>query len=109
MQEYVTVLPPPYPPIPVRAWRDAVPRMRCPFCGTVFSVREGTVSCPKCGRSFIVARIDWQSFALGVLVGFIIGVVVTAAIFYFVILPRIPLHVLILQRLAAWLPEWARR
>jgi len=91
MEEYMSVLPPPYPPLPVRVWKDTYARMRCPFCRTIFTVKKGTVKCPKCGISYIVGEWDLNSFLIGVAVGLIIGFIITVGVYYVVLRPYIPL------------------
>jgi len=103
MEEYLSFLPPPAPPLPVRVWKDKIPRMRCLFCKTFFSVEKGAVKCPKCGASYIVGEWSWQSFFVGLALGLIIGLVISIAVYYFVIMPRMPL-----VQLAAALREFLR-
>jgi len=90
MQEYVSVLPPPYPPVPVRVWQDTVPKMTCPFCGTTFNVTKGMISCPKCGTSYLASEWNWESFLWGLAVGLLIGLIISVAVYYFVFRPYVP-------------------
>ena len=91
VQEYISALPPPYPPIPVRVWKDTIPKMRCPFCGTTFNVSKGTVRCPSCKTNYLALEWDWQSFLIGLGVGLLIGFVISLGIYYFVLRPYVPL------------------
>lgn len=96
MEQYLTVLPPPYPPLPVKVWESQgqKPTMTCPFCGNPFEVTPGSVECPNCGASFVV--MDWSntSFLVGLGAGLLIGLLITAGVYYFVIKPIIPKAVL---------------
>jgi hypothetical protein len=57
----------------------------------VFDVEPGLVKCPKCGTQYLVASWDWQSFLIGLAVGLLIGFVISAAVYYFVFRPYMPL------------------
>ena len=100
VQEYISVLPPPFPPIPVRVWKDTIPKMNCPLCRTTFNVRKGTVKCPKCEASYIFSEWNWQSFLVGLGSGLLIGFIISAGIYYFVLRPYAPV-----VRLAATFKE----
>ena len=91
MEEYISFLPPPYPPAPVRVWKDRVPKIKCPFCNTIFTVSPGTVECPRCGAAYLVSDWDWNSFLIGLGLGLIIGLVISAGIYWFVLRPYVPL------------------
>ena len=91
VQEYVSALPPPYPPLLIRVWKDTVPRIRCPFCGSTFNVSKGTIKCPKCGTPYIVSDWNWESFLVGVGVGLILGLIISVGVYYFVFRPYVPL------------------
>lgn len=101
MKEYVSVLPPPYPPLPLRVWQNEVPRIRCPFCGSAFDVSRGVVECPECGVSYIVSEWSWDSFLMGLGVGLLIGLIISAGIYYYVLRPYVPLARLIATLRAA--------
>ena len=90
MQEYVSVLPPPYPPLPVKVWENTIPQIKCPFCGTAFDVIKGMIECPKCAVSYLVAEWNWESFAVGLGVGLLIGLVISVGVYYFVLQPYMP-------------------
>ena len=91
VQEYVSVLPFPYPPLPVRVWKDTLPKIKCPFCGTTFNVEKGAVKCPKCEVSYIVSDWNWESFLWGVGVGLILGLIISLGVYYFVFRPIVPI------------------
>lgn len=87
IREYISVLPPPMPPVPVKVWKNETPIIKCPFCGTTFDVRPGTVKCPECGGSYMVFEWSWESFLIGLGVGLIVGFVISVAVYWFVIRP----------------------
>lgn len=91
MREHVSILPPPYPPVPVKVWEDRVPKIKCPFCGTIFMVDLGAVECPNCGASYIVSEWDWNSFIIGLALGIIIGLAIAVGFYYLVLKPYTPL------------------
>jgi uncharacterized Zn-finger protein len=92
VQQYLSVLPPPYPPLPVKVWenKSQTPTLVCPICGTEFAVAPGDVKCPGCGSSFVVAEWNQASFLVGIGVGLLFGMLITAGVYYFVIKPVIP-------------------
>ena len=101
VQQYISALPPPYPPLPIRVWKDTVPTIMCPLCGSTFNVSKGPVECPKCGTSYIVAEWSWESFLAGLAVGLLIGLILSVGIYYFVFRPYVPV-----VRLAATFREF---
>lgn len=103
MEELTSLLPPPYPPLMIRVWKNTVPKIKCPFCGTTFNVSKGTVNCPKCGTSYIVGEWDWESFLWGLAVGLLVGLIISAGIYWFVLRPYVPL-----VRLAATFRELSK-
>lgn len=92
MQQYLSLLPPPYPPLPIKVWESQWPELTfvCPFCKTTFNVAPGWVKCPHCGASFLVSEWNQTSFLVGMGVGLILGLLITAGVYYFVIKPLIP-------------------
>lgn len=91
MQEYFSILPPPAPPIPVKVWNTKVPSIKCPVCGTAFEIiSSGSVECPECGTSYLVGEWNWDSFLVGLGVGLLVGLVISVAVYYFVIRPYVP-------------------
>jgi len=89
-QEYTSILPPPYPPLPIRVWKNTVPKIKCPFCGITFNVSKGTVKCPECGESYIVSEWNWESFLVGLAVGLLVGLIISIGVYYLVFRPYVP-------------------
>ena len=85
------MLPFPYPPIPVRVWKDTLPQIKCPFCGISFKVSPGTVKCPKCDIPYAVFDWNWESFLIGLGLGLLIGFIISVATYYLVFQPYVPI------------------
>ncbi len=91
MDEFLSVLPPPAPPIPVRVWSDGKPRFKCVVCGSVVNIdKPGLIKCGKCGSEYLTAKFEWNSFLIGLAVGLLIGLIISVAAYYFVLRPYIP-------------------
>ena len=90
VNERMGVLPPPYPPLPVEIWQNEVPKMRCPFCGSTFDVSKGVVKCPGCETEYLALDWNWETFLIGLGVGLLVGLVISAGIYYFVLRPYVP-------------------
>ena len=104
MKEYVSLLPPPAPPIPVKTWESETPQMKCPVCGETFTVKQGLITCPKCNSQYIVSEWNWNSFIIGLGVGLLIGLIISIGIYYFVFRPYVPI-----VKLATTIGEIARK